>query len=637
MRPKSIRPVYTRLVNLVYSTCPFGIPVLLILFLTCFGTKASGQYRRARISYLSLNDGLSLSFVFFFFFVFFGFLWFATDDGLNKYDGYNFTVFKHEPKNSHSLKVNNIGVIAEDADKNLWIGTGGGGLSLYDRNTDSFINLSADKNNPSALSNDDITSFYQDAEGNVWFGAYSGLNLYDKKSRKFKHFFYEKDQDYVLEHHIYAITGDGRGNLLLGTQGGLICFNHHNGKYKRYVNVGPGNKSLISNNIHAVLRARSNRVWIATDKGMDEFDENAGTFVHHVHNAANQSSIADNNVLSMADAGNGKMWIGTEKGLDLFDENTGSCTHYKDDQVQDRSISCILDIDGILWLGVFDEGIMRYDSIISSFAHYSHQKGLPSQLNNKNVNAFSETGKGYWIGTDGGGLNFLDKNTHAITSEALPVGKVILTLLRDGKRRLWVGSYGNGIDVIDDEGKHIAHYGAGTRQNDISNNDVFALMEDTEGNIWAGIDDGGVNVISNGRVVKRFGYNKADTIHCLSNNDIRTIYRDHENNIWIGTFDGLNRYNANGTFTHYKVYNSGLTNNTISAIFEDSNHNLWVGTLGGGLDLYNKKTGRFSAYQLPDASAYAMVYSIVEDRNQFLWIGTGNGLLWFFFGFFFFW
>ncbi|HVS94244.1 MAG TPA: two-component regulator propeller domain-containing protein [Mucilaginibacter sp.] len=599
----------------------------MILILTFPGIKARCQ-GPAHISYLSPDDGLSQSNVKAIFKDHLGFMWFATDDGLSKYDGYDFTVYRHDPKNVRSLKNSNIEMIAEDAGKNLWVGTGGGGLSLYDRNTDSFINFSANKDNPSTLSNDDVTSFYQDHEGHMWLGTYSGLNLFDRYSRKFRRFFYQKDKDYVNEHHIYALAGDAHGNLLLGTQGGLICFDYHSGRYKRYVHIASDIRSLASNNIHAILTTRDNHIWVATDSGLDEFNEDAGTFVHYVHSPNGENSIANNNVLSIAEAGNHKLWIGTERGLDVFDEDAGLFTLYRDDPTKVRSIGSILNKDGILWVGTFDTGIIRYDSNIPSFEHYAQHKEVPSQLNNNNINAFAETEKGYWIGTDGGGLNFFDKESRTISARNLATGKNILALLRDSEHRLWVGSYDNGIDVLDDAGRHIAHYGAGFKSNQVSNKSVYALMEDRDGNVWAGIDDGGVNIISNGQVTRRFKYNKADTVHSLSNDDVRAIYRDRENNIWIGTFDGLNRYNAaNGTFTHYKAFNAGLTNNTISVIFEDSRSNLWVGTLGGGLNLYNKKTRRFSGYQLPDIARYAMIYSIVEGRRKFLWISTDNGLL----------
>ncbi|MBS1524915.1 MAG: response regulator [Bacteroidetes bacterium] len=614
-------------ISIIFLKCTGSIFLLSILISAFLSINAKGQ-NRAHISYLSPDDGLSQSNVKAIFKDHLGFMWFATDDGLNKYDGYSFTVYRHDPKNIRSLKNSNIEIIAEDAGKNLWIGTGGGGLSLYDRNTDSFINFSANKNDPATLSNDDVTSFYQDPEGNIWFGTYSGLNLFDKYSRKFKRFFYQKDKDYLNEHHIYALAGDGHGNLLLGTQGGLICYDYHHGKYKRYVHTASDIQSLASNNIHAILRTQDNTIWVATDNGLDKFDEAAGTFIHHVHSTARKNSIAGNNVLSMAYAGDQKLWIGTEKGLDLLDENTGTFTLYRDDPTKVRSIGSILNRDGILWLGTFDIGIIRYDNNIPNFEHYSQQKEFPPKLNNNNINAFAEVEKGYWIGTDGGGLNFFDKATRTIRPGNLPTGKNILTLLRDSKHRLWVGSYDNGIDVLDDAGKHIAHYGAGQKPDQISKNAVYALMEDRNGDIWAGMDDGGVNIISKGRVIRRFRYNKGDSVHSLSNDDVRAIYRDCENNIWVGTFDGLNRYNAaDGTFSHYKAFNAGITNNTISAIFEDSRGYLWVGTLGGGLNLYNKKTGLFSAYHLPDAAGYAMIYSIAEGRNKFLWISTDNGLL----------
>ncbi|HVV56138.1 MAG TPA: two-component regulator propeller domain-containing protein, partial [Mucilaginibacter sp.] len=556
-------------------------------------------------------------------------MWFATDDGLNRYDGYSFTVYRHIANDKHSLKDNNIETIAEDNKGNLWVGTGSG-LSLYDPSSNSFINFTANKDNPSTLSNDDITSIYQDKEGHLWIGTYSGLNLINAKTRKFKRFLYHKDQDYLPQRHIYAITEDQDGNLLLGTMGGLIKFNYRTGQFKRYThNAIP--QSISSDNIHTLLKDRDGNVWIGTaNGGLDRFDSAKGLFTHFVHKADQKGSISDNNVLCLADAGNRKLWVGTEKGLDIFDESTGLFTLYDNqDGEGSRSINNILIDHGIMWVGVFDLGIIKYDSNIPSFVHYYKHNNTAGELNNNVINAFAENDNGFWIGTDGGGVNFLDKRTGEISHDkAVSGGKSILSLLEDSHKRLWVGTYDNGLDIFDDQNKKIAHYAAGNSPGQISGNSVFAILEDRNGDIWTGIDDGGINVIHNNRVIKRFKYDIKDTLHSLSNDDIRALYQDKNGDIWIGTFDGLNLYDHSGHgFKHYKAYNSGLSNDAISSIFEDSRGNLWVGTMGGGLDLFNKKTNRFAVYNFAEGIVASTINGITEDSEGFLWVSTGNGLI----------
>ena len=588
---------------------------------------AHGQFLQANVSYLTLNDGLSQSNVKCIVKDRMGYLWFATDDGLNKYDGYNFTVYKHDPKDSRSIKGNNIETLFEDHTGNLWIGTGNG-LCLYDRNHDSFINLVANKNNPTALSNDDVLSFYEDEQQNIWIGTYSGLDLLNRKTLTFKHFFYRKNQDYLSNHHINAIAGDGHGNLLLGTEGGLIVFNSSNGSYNQFIHDRNKPNSIISNKIHSLLNI-SRRIVVGTDSGLDVFDEVRGIFSHFKHTDHDINSIVNNNVFSLTSAGNNRVWAGTEKGLDQLDMRTGIFTHYKDQKNnKELSIGSILCRDNILWLGTYNAGIIKYDNNISSFAHYYRHSDSPGELTDNGINAFAEADNGFWIGTDGGGLNFFNSASRKFShNEKWVQGESILCLLRDSRNNLWIGTYDKGLDVLGPKGDTKAHFSAGNKPDEISNTAVFALMEDRAGDIWAGIDGGGLNVIHNGKIIHRYRYNSSDTINCLSNNDVRAICRDKENNIWVGTFDGLNRLDqATNKFQHYKVFNSGLTNNTVSVIFEDSRGGIWVGTLGGGLNYYDKKHDRFYGYPLP-GDLYSSICGIVEDKQHYLWISTGNGLV----------
>ncbi len=159
--------------------------------------SAYGQYKTVKFSSLTINDGLSQSNVKCIIKDHEGFMWFATDDGLNRYDGYNFVVYRHDPLNKHSLAASNIALIFQDKADNIWIGTTGG-LSLYNRDNDSFTNYKSDKNDPSTLTSADINSIFQDSKGNIWIGTYSGLNVLNQKKGTFKRFFYTKNREVTI-------------------------------------------------------------------------------------------------------------------------------------------------------------------------------------------------------------------------------------------------------------------------------------------------------------------------------------------------------------------------------------------------------------------------------------------------------
>lgn len=617
-----------------HSTQCFGIlSNILLLALGLFFINipiCKSQDHHIDAAIIRVNDGLSQSNVKCILKDRQGFMWLATDDGLNRYDGHNFYIYRNVPGNNRSLQVNNIETIFEDSKGTLYVGTGDGGLAIYDRNTDSFTSFRGNKYDPFALTNDDVTAIFEDNEHNMWIGTYSGLNLFNPKTGKFRHFFYSKNTEYLPQQHIYAILQDNSGNLLLATEGGLRSFNYHTGKSSVFTHNNLQKTSIASDRIHTLLKGASGTVWVGTfDKGLDLFHTATGTFTHYQANATKGGSLSNNNVFCLANYGPNKILAGTEKGLNIVDEPTGTIKLYSnDDSREERSIGSIFLSQGIVWLGVFDIGIVKYDSNMSSFAHYN-SGDMPGMLTNNHVNAFAENEGGIYVGTDGGGVNYFDKKTHKISHNKIAsTGKNILQLLTDSKGNLWVGTYDNGLDEFSAGGRLVKHYSPGTAATNITNISVFALMQARDGNMWVGLDAGGVNVISNGHIIKKLAYNLKDTANSISNNDIRSFYEDKKGNIWIGTFDGLNVYNSSSnTVKHYKVYNSGLTSNTISQIFEDSYGNLWIGTLGGGLDLYNRKSDRFSPYIFPDKNSYAMVMGILEDKRGLLWVSTGNGLV----------
>ncbi|MDO3640666.1 two-component regulator propeller domain-containing protein [Mucilaginibacter sp. L3T2-6] len=598
--------------------------------------KSLAQNKVVKFSSLTIEDGLSQSDVKSIIKDHLGFMWFSTDDGLNRYDGYNFITFKHDAKDPNSLPANDVTDLFEDKQGNLWIGSGGG-LSLFNYNTNNFTTFKANKDDESTLSDPDVACTFQDSKGRIWVGSYSGLNLLNVKTKKVKRFMYAKNRDDIAVHHITSITEDNEGMLWLGTEGGLVQFNPVTGAAKTYVHNG---KNSISDNfINTVFKNSDGNLYIGTHGGgLDLFDLKTRTFTNFNHQPNNPASLVNNNVFAITQGKFKKVWLATENGLDLFDEVKHTFTKYtSEDQPKEEnnSINCIYNDGGILWLGTYDAGVKYYDTNLSMFDYY-HKSTLGSNgLSNNIVTSFAETTNGYWIGTDGGGLNFFNSAKQEFNLQlsapggTAPLsGKHILTLLNDSRKNLWLGYYGDGLDLINNNTKSLTHFSAGNKPGEISSPNVFALIEDKSGNIWVGLDGGGVNVISNNKVIKRYRHNALDTLHSISNDDIRSICQDKQNRIWIGTFGGLNLYNAaSNDFTCFKPTRDGLSSNVIVSIFEDHQGILWTGTLGGGLYRFNRNTKTFSAYSFPSGSNYSIINYINEDDMGFLWVSTNKGLI----------
>ncbi len=603
-----------------------------------FTVLTYGQEKSVKFSSFGINDGLSQSNVKSIIKDRQGFMWFSTEDGLNRFDGYNFKIYRHDPRDVHSLPKSNTNVLFEDKEGDLWVGTNGGGLSLYNRDADSFSTFIAIQDDVNALSNGDVNCIFQDEENKIWVGTYSGLNLFDKKTKTFKRFLFTRNRDDIVSHHIYSIVSGGGGLLWLGTGGGLIAFNYRTGYTKIYQHTS-GN-SLSTDEINVMLMGDDGNLYIGTrGSGLDIFDTKKQSFSHFVHRPSDSNSLVNNNIFSLAPAQDGNIWVGTEDGLDLFDKAKRILTRYSDDHKntgdENNSINAVLDNGGILWLGTYQSGVWFYDRNLSSFTHYYKEPGNPYSLSSNIVTSLVETDNGFWLGTDGGGMDFFNPSSKRFThynpkpgNKNSISGDHILKLLGDAKKNLWIGYYEAGLDMYDPSSRKFTHFSQGSKPGEISGNIVFGLAEDKNGDIWVGMDNEGVNVIHHSKVIKRYRFSPLDTAGCLTNNDVRTVYRDRQGNIWIGTFDGLNLYNpAKDKFTHFKSWNSGLTNNVVISVFEDAHNNLWVGTLGGGLNLYDKEKKTFSAYSFPNSLNYSIINSITEDKSGFIWIGTNQGLL----------
>ncbi|OOQ57988.1 hybrid sensor histidine kinase/response regulator [Mucilaginibacter pedocola] len=607
------------------------VTLCLLVLLSGVPYLAQAQYQNAHKSTLTINDGLSHSNVKYIFKDHLGYMWFATDDGLDRYDGYSVKVYRHQANNKGSLKSNNITTIAEDPAGNLWVGTGGGGLSLYNRNTDSFRNFDINDNIDNALSNNDISAIYIDSKKNFWVATYSGLNLMNPKTHLFKRYLYVKHKDYIPEHHIYGVVEDVAGLLWLATDGGLLCFNPNTGRYVNFKHNDANPNSPGSNHLRAIYKTPQGNLWLgSTDNGLDLFNIHTKTFTHYGHQPGNKNSIVNNTIFSLTPTGKNKLWVATEEGLEYLDMEKGTFDHdYNKYLDKVNSINYVLESDNILWVGTFEMGVIKYNNNISSFPHFNNKLSQPGELSNNHVLSFADIGNEIWVGTDGGGLNFMDKTTHAIMHDKASVtGSKVLSILEDRNRKIWIGTYGGGLDVLDSKTHRARHYDKGDGPNQINNISVFALAMDKVGDVWLGMDEGGVNVMHNGVVTKRYRYNINDTLHCLSNDDVRAIYADRRGNMWIGTFDGLNLYNpATDNFKHYKVFNTGLTHNTISSILEDSRGIMWVGTLGGGLNMLDKARHKFIQYNFPNGGIYSIIGSVQEDTLGYLWVSTTNGLI----------
>lgn len=567
-----------------------------------------------------------------------GYMWFGTKDGLDRYDGQNFTVYRSSLDTTGSLSKSAILSLYEDSRGTVWVGTDGGGLCKYNKESDSFTTFKADYADTTSISNNAITTIYEDKQGNLWVGTYYGLNLFDYQKQTFRRFLTTSDENSISSNQIASIVEDHVGNFWVATKDkGLNLLDRKTFLCKRIVHDKADDGSISGNFINTLLVDKKNNLWVGTmDGGLDLKLNGRQDFQHFRHSIDNPVSISGNDIKSIAEDEKGNLWIGTEsRGINYFDVAENEFYYFSPDEVKPKGISkytiadIYIDDIGIIWFGTSAGGVRLIDKNKPAFKHFE------PPLESKVINGFVEDIEGnLWVSYSGQGLFQFDFATKKYSNF---IGDIkenglnntgIVTMMCDSKGNLWLGTYGGGINVYNPKTKLYKHYVKGDKDHNLSNDKIYAIHEDRFGKIWVGTLGGGLNVIDlNTNTIKKYFQNINDTT-ALNSNYISTIDETKSGKILIGTFGGgVNIYNEkNDSFKSYTTTNSKITNDLINVIFVDKADRIWLGTLGGGLNLFNKETETFTYFGSNQGLANEVINGIVEDQRENLWLSTNKGI-----------
>ncbi|MFD1629171.1 two-component regulator propeller domain-containing protein [Pseudopedobacter beijingensis] len=614
---------------------------LVILHFISF--PAFTQIGNTRFAHIGIDDGLSQSTVRCMLQDRKGFMWFGTRDGLNKYDGYNFIVYKKDPLKSRWLNSNDIKSIVEDKQEKLWIATWEGGVNVLDPKTEIFTHFKKTEKASQGLSSNNVECLLVDDEDNIWIGTYSdGLDLFDRQKNYFIHFKNRGDDSGSIScNNITAMYQDSDKNIWVGTTNGLNLFNKKNQSFTTFINETDTNNKLLNNKIKFIFEDRRKNLWIGTyGGGLYLFDREKKSF----RTMKLSSNGLDNRVLlSMNEDHNGNLWIGTENnGLIVFNPEKNSHTYFlnKDNNptgISSNTINTIVrDVKGNLWIGTLNGGINQVNVEAGKFNHYKHQEGQNS-LSNNIVDAIYEDAKGnLWIGTDGGGIDMFDKekgvfknyrhlknNKHSIAGDYVPA------VCQDSKGFIWAGTWGEGMTVFNPQTNQYKQYRYNPSvRGGLSHDFVFYIFKDSQNRIWVGTYGGGLNLYNPKDESFIYYQNEINNPESLSSNYILTINEDKKGRLLIGTDGGgLSILDpVTGRFENYR-HNEGkgfLSNNSVGSIWEDKNGYLWLGT-NYGLNKLNPITGVITSYFAQDGLANDIVTAILGDKYDNLWIGTARG------------
>jgi signal transduction histidine kinase/ligand-binding sensor domain-containing protein/DNA-binding response OmpR family regulator len=530
-----------------------------------------------------------------------GFAWVSTLAGLNRFDGYEFKKYPHDPRDPNSPGGDIIWTLFADRQGDLWLGTKEGGLNKYDSENDRFIRYLNDPDNPHSLSDNSVRAIYEDKNGVLWIGT---------------------------------------------SNGGLNKFDRQGGRFIHYKKQPENPASLIHDNVTAIYEDSGDNLWIGTAGGLDRLDRETGDFVHYRFPADAAHGMRRGLVFALHEDRFGDLWIGTFSGLWKLDSGT--------DRINDNLPANAHDIlgptmvfavhedrDGRLWFGTAD-GLIRLDRDSGVFTRYQNRPYDIASLSHNSVRLIYQDNLGaLWFGTWGGGISILDpgsnkfelyrhdpENTHTINSN------LVMAVYENPSGILWIGTWEDGIDVLKPNAETFAHYRAQpSNPASLSSDKVRAIVGGRGGGPWVGTWGGGLDKFDpDTRTFSHFKHHP-DNPASLISNFISCLYEDANGIVWVGTKKGLDRFDPGmNIFTHYRPTardSRGLDDTHITCIYEDRPGMLWIGTAKNGLKRLDRQTGKFMNYTVNSPPSRRMSSSSItcihEDRGGILWVGTGGG------------
>jgi len=614
---------------------PWFLPATLAFMLFAAGTTSGQETDAVRFERLSRQDGLSNLSVSSIVQDRWGFLWLGTQGGLNRYDGYKFTVFESEPFNAASLTHNLVQTLHMERDV-LWVGTYHG-VNRLELATGAFSSYHNEADNLASLSNDIVTCIQRGSDGYLWIGTLDGLNRLDEATGTVTRFIADGHEGSVANKVIRDLMVDEYGVLWVGTMGGLC-----------------------------------------------RYDSVRESFVSWKHQPGAQAGLPADYVMSMAIDAGGRFWLGVwGGGLVEFDRKVG--TFATTTMPDPRIYSLIVRKDRSIWVGSWGGGLTVYNPTTSRVRQFLNRPEDPATLSNNIAYAMHEDSTGvFWVGTNGGGLNkirpqqdqFLFHYPEKKSGTGLASGKVT-ALERAGDHKIWIGHYNTGLDLYDHTNGSWKHFEAQRGvPGALSNGIINSLLADADGTLWLGTNEGinrldsvtgkfstilpvpgkagsipdsvifkvkrspdgtlwagtytkGLAWQQSDGTWKNFEYHAVDP-NSLSDNLVYDMWFVEQDSAWVATNNGLNRLNLktglSRRYFHDASNQASLSSDATRVLFRASSGDLWIGTSGGGLSRYNAQTDAFTHLTTKQGFSGNTVYGILEDSEGQLWVGTNSGL-----------
>jgi len=603
------------------------------------------QQEQLRFDHISLEQGLSQSTVFTIAQDSTGFMWFGTEDGLNRYDGYTCTVYRSNPQDSNSISDIAIRKLYVDHWGILWIITLSGKLDRYDPVLDSFIHYEF-ANSTSPGSKIRVVDITEDRERKLWCGSGKGMLFsYDRDNDRFIEFHLNAAKNLPDEIHLQCLFADISGTMWMGTWEGLIELNLSSSDLRLY-NSSSQKNSIGGNLIFDISEDSSGGIWLASaDGGVSVFSRANNSFRSFRYSSESKRGISSDRILSIYTDRYSNIWIGTlDRGVDLFRTKENVFTNYRHNPDYKFSIgngaifSIFEDRSGSIWFGTSSGGVSKYDRKRQNFSQISHDVTDASSLSSNVILSICPDSRGaLWIGTDGGGLNMRlpgeNKFKHFFKNTSEFGSNSVTTVYEDRSGKIWVGTdpgINSSAGIVFNYDRKSDSFFKFDKIN-LGLGGIAAFFEDSYGDLWIGTSADGVRrYIKSKGLITEYKHDQHDSAS-LSGNSAFEIFEDSYGDLWIGTIQkGLNKFiRSNRIFKRY-LYDpqdsSTISNNSVWCITEDYNGTLWLGTWGGGLNMYLRDSESFRHFTIKDGLPSNVIYAIIPDSTGNLWISSSRGI-----------
>lgn len=572
-----------------------------------------------------------------------GFIWTGTNNGLNRYDGYQSKVFKYNPNNNNTISENWITSLLEDSNGNIWIGTEGGGLNCYNTTTDVITRFTHKKNDSTSISSNAVHRIYEDSKLRLWVGTSNGLNLLDRSKLTFQHWM-KPNACQNCEFSVKALTGDHKGNLWVGDEfQGLYYFTPSSGEFTK-PHLNDSKESGLPSDFINDLYFANGMLWIGTDNGLAILNTRSEPFKKMSLDVEDESSISDLYIWKIYRDQNKNMWLCTNgSGLINYKLETHEVHIYRADgnsayKIGSNSVEDVLvDKSRNIWMATTGNGLNKFNLKNLNFHHWEKDNHSSNSLVHNNVRAMLQDLDGtIWVGTNNG-LSRFNPKTNRYRNYVKDFNyrsdvntPKIRAIQRSKNNNIWVGTQSGGLyKYSPNEDRFVLELNFINHPLATKIGHIQSLYELDDDVLLVGTVGVGLVIYNTITGEMERIYSKDDPNNILYSLNAKSMLKASETEMWIGSDVGLILLNTH-TF-EFKLwdYKEGCDNcivgNKIRSLYRDSNNKIWIGTRSG-LAILDPETEKFEQYGIDDGLPSHIIFGILRGTDGNIWLTTPNGL-----------